>query len=1271
MSLRPVRLAVPIALLLTACLAAAQQARSGYREAPHRVVEGRPFDITATYAVPAAAGVVHLHCEMKNVENVVLASHVVEVRGEGERTFSFTAPMRTDAPRITVAVWLGEDWRQPLAPIVHTPEIRVITVQAHEFELQQEREAPSILNALAYRRSPAGNVAVLKDSLPGMDPAVADAYVAALRKAGLEATPLDGAQLANPHVLNPSNFDIVLLPSAQAFPAPATEPLLSLLEGGGDLIALGAPAFSRIATQIGGKWLDRDSLAELLAATRPTKMLFDFDQQGVEAWSRTSNDMQSETTAEASPPGADGTRASLHVRIVNLTGWDTLASPALEQPFPDDNTLTCFWAKGGANTGQLSVEMDEKDGSRWIATIPLETQWKRYALLPTDFKYWQDNPSRGRGGAADRFQPANAVRMSVGLAFTHTHVAPGPHEYWIDQIGTAPNPLGEGASLAEVEPPVLDTISPVYKVYDMKQVASLDGSRGEPLVGDNVLPMPGLARSSHVRPQGTGVNKQRKWRWVPLVQARGPDGEVCGTVATLLIHGADAYRGSTWASFTDGDPAYFRQPQVVTYVAALAKRMADGIFLYEGGSEYYACFDGERVNLGARVVNFGRVARNGLAVRLSVTPKGSDKPVFTETLPVSVPAGETAEVKCSWAPGRFAETAYQVTVELRAGDDVIDQLSHELSVWRPKADPHFITARDGDFWLQGRKWYPHGVNYMPSTEIGIEDNEYFEYWLDSQPYDPEAIERDLKRCAAMKMNMVSIFVYYRSIGTRNLLDILHRCEAHGLKVNLSLRPGTPLDFQWPDTGEIIRRYRLAENDTVFAYDLAWEPAWGGYAARTRWDGEWEKWIVERYGSIENAEKDWKFAVPRAADGRLTSPSDAQVSTDGDWRVVVAAYRRFLDDFLSKKHLLAAQRVKSVDPNHLLSFRMSIAGDPTVPAASMPYDFRGVAKSMDIMCPEGYGRIGDWDRVKPGWFTAAYARFTAPGRPIMWAEFGTSVWDQARMADDPDGLAFAARFYNDFYRMLLQSGANGSVCWYYPGGYRYNERSDFGIIDPDGTYRGVSDAIRDNAAALTVPRDVPEPDAWITVDRDATPLGLQGIYGAVQADFWRDVGEGKFPGLKSEGTGSTSANAPLVAVGDVPYTGSNPPKHLNAEFNSVEIQDANGEWVRAVEDGVTVNVKRGAPVRARASVGNIGFATWLTLQSAGRMPGAVYLSTRSEGPVQFRAPIASDTPYLGDAQVPEFTLTEGLSEPAEASFEMTANGRAWFGEKLTVRLVPGA
>ncbi|MFQ6099247.1 MAG: hypothetical protein ACE5O2_16060, partial [Armatimonadota bacterium] len=321
------------------------------------------------------------------------------------------------------------------------------------------------------------------------------------------------------------------------------------------------------------------------------------------------------------------------------------------------------------------------------------------------------------------------------------------------------------------------------------------------------------------------------------------------------------------------------------------------------------------------------------------------------------------------------------------------------------------------------------------------------------------------------------------------------------------------------------------------------------------------------------------------------------------------------------------------------------------------------------CPEGYGRIGEWERVKPGWFTAAYARFTAPGRPIMWAEFGYNVWDRSRMADDPDRLEFAERFYNDFYRMALRSGANGTVCWYYPGGYRYNERSDFGIIDPDGTLRGVSRAILDNAKALTAQREIPEPDYWITVGRDATCLGLPGIYKAVQEPFWRAIEEGKFPGLRSEGTGTTSANTPMIAVGDVPYTGSNPPKYLNAEFNYVEIQNAAGGWVRVVEDGETVKVKRGAAVRARASVGNIGFATWLTPKTAGRMLGAVYLSTRAKGPVQFKAPIQADTPYLADAEVAEFTVSPGLNLPTSVVFEMTANGRAWFGERLRVRLQP--
>jgi hypothetical protein len=72
----------------------------------------------------------------------------------------------------------------------------------------------------------------------------------------------------------------------------------------------------------------------------------------------------------------------------------------------------------------------------------------------------------------------------------------------------------------------------------------------------------------------------------------------------------------------------------------------------------------------------------------------------------------------------------------------------------------------------------------------------------------------------MKLNSVSAFIYHRDLGAQHLLDFLFRCQRLGLKVNLSLRPGTPMEFRWTEMQALIEHFRLAENDTVMAYDLA-------------------------------------------------------------------------------------------------------------------------------------------------------------------------------------------------------------------------------------------------------------------------------------------------------------------------------------------------------------------------------------------------------------------------------------------------------------------
>jgi hypothetical protein len=394
--------------------------------------------------------------------------------------------------------------------------------------------------------------------------------------------------------------------------------------------------------------------------------------------------------------------------------------------------------------------------------------------------------------------------------------------------------------------------------------------------------------------------------------------------------------------------------------------------------------------------------------------------------------------------------------------------------------------------------------------------------------------------------------------------------------------------------------------------------------------------------------------------------------------MVAAYRHFLDDLLSRKHLETRQKIRTVDTRHLLSFRMSEGGNPTCGPHLMGYEFGSIARSMDFVSPEGYGRIGDWERVKPGWFEAAYARLTAPGRPMMWAEFGNSIWNRGadvpapstgspeeqldRRFYRPETIRFTEEYYRFFYEMVLKSGAAGSVCWWYPGGFRYGENSDFGIINPDGTWRGLTQIIAEAARRFAHRPTPAKPDAFLLVDRDAHADGLFGIYAAVGDDFWRLIAEGKTPGLRTDADGSNSADAPRVAVGNLPLTGNNPPKYLDAEFDSLQALDADGRWQDVPFEGATVTVRSGEPVRLRAVAGNIGKAAWLARAST---DGSVVLLAQC-GDEKATGALPADVPPFGASGM----LQAELPAPANGSeivVQMQALGVSRFGEVRRIRI----
>ena len=109
--------------------------------------------------------------------------------------------------------------------------------------------------------------------------------------------------------------------------------------------------------------------------------------------------------------------------------------------------------------------------------------------------------------------------------------------------------------------------------------------------------------------------------------------------------------------------------------------------------------------------------------------------------------------------------------------------------------------------------------------------------------------------------------------------------------------------------------------------------------------------------------------------------------------MMAAYRRFMDDLTSSKWNRAHRKLREFDPHHLVSFRQG---------NTLPHDFvfTGTPKHVDFICPEGYSIPPGDDGYYAAGFITKYVHFTTGGKPIVWSEFGQSVWDATKMSPSP-------------------------------------------------------------------------------------------------------------------------------------------------------------------------------------------------------------------------------------------------------------------------------
>lgn len=423
-------------------------------------------------------------------------------------------------------------------------------------------------------------VAILRDSIEGLDLALADQLTSRLNASGFAVTPISCEDLASPEAFSARKFDRLILTDSPRFPLKANDNFLNFLKDGGDVVLLGGhPLTTPLEKYADGLWrsaglslykgryLSAAETRKAAAADTPTeKILFDFERGRFRQWERSTNH-KDQPTRLVRDGGSVG--KSMRIDIKGLDGWDVHTADVAGR-IPTDHNLICLWAKGDAKTPQLSVEVHENDGSRWIKVVNLTPAWQRFALDVRDFYYLDGGPKGERGAYGDHLRMDKVQALAFGLASGITEYAPGDHTFWIDEVGTAlvdyPPNLDDSEKAA---PNVIGDYEPV----PLDGIASLEPASDQTFMGGQTfwtetVPLPNALSGSEV----IGFTVADRSRFIPILTAKGKDGRDQGCLAGLTVNYGGPYKFSNWLVFGLKSPQFYRAPAFPKMLAQILQK---------------------------------------------------------------------------------------------------------------------------------------------------------------------------------------------------------------------------------------------------------------------------------------------------------------------------------------------------------------------------------------------------------------------------------------------------------------------------------------------------------------------------------------------------------------------------------------------------------------------------------------------------------------------------------------------------------------------------
>jgi hypothetical protein len=291
-------------------------------------------------------------------------------------------------------------------------------------------------------------------------------------------------------------------------------------------------------------------------------------------------------------------------------------------------------------------------------------------------------------------------------------------------------------------------------------------------------------------------------------------------------------------------------------------------------------------------------------------------------------------------------------------------------------------------------------------------------------------------------------------------------------------------------------------------------------------------------------------------------------------------------------------------------------------------------------------------------TSAFARW-ATGTPVFYAEYGRPLPQSPSAAD----LEAQASYYDSLLSAWRSSCADGAVAWWWPGGWRTDEQSDFGLTEADGSPRPALDVLSSWSAATSGPCTHPAATVAHTFEPVAGVRGEADVFAAARPRAQQAIDTGARLVFRAAAEDATSLTAPRW-IGDR-CCGT---RDLWAEIHQVELRvGASGAWFE-VEPGRAYGVAAGQPIHLRARVRNLGPATWL--------PDNVFFATNPAfgGVTMPWWRIPQSVPRLGELAVPEadgsdVAISSGLAAGVHhVQFQLVADGVAWISGAFPIDLV---